>query len=76
MSALYGCITQQVDRGPRGPTLYTVASVRGICIPRRAASRPRSQVMSGTKARTEDTTENTVLQDTTHSRSAFGHQGL
>ena len=35
-----------------------------------------TQEMSGTKARTEDTTENTVLQDTTHSRSAFGHQGL
>ena len=36
----------------------------------------KKQEMSGTKARTEDTTENTVLQDTTHSRSAFGHQGL
>jgi hypothetical protein len=32
--------------------------------------------MSGTEARTEDTTENTVLQDTTRSRSASGHQGL
>jgi hypothetical protein len=29
----------------------------------------RRQEMSGTKARTEDTTENTVLQDTTHSRT-------